>query len=96
MPRQTLVSTLAFQFPNPVQPPQWGAPVIVTHIGIVTDDTGAAIYQPSFQQMPAVAEDITDELLAALQRSCATLGLVIDRLPAAEPAPEAAAPEAQA
>ena len=81
MPRQTLISTLTFQFPNPVQPPQWGAPVIVTHIGIVTDEAGAAIYQPSFQQMPAVAEDITDEVLAALQQACAAVGLVIDRKP---------------
>ncbi len=87
MPRQTLISTLAFQFPNPVQPPQWGAPVIVTHIGIVTDETGAAIYQPSFQQMPAVAEDITDEVLTALQQSCAAVGLVIDRKPASAPGP---------
>ena len=80
MPRQTIIANLTIQFDNPIQPPQWGAPVLITHIGVVVDEAGNALYQPAYQPMPAVAEDITDEVLTALKKQLAAVGLSVARI----------------
>lgn len=79
MPRQSIISNLTVQFPNNIQPPQWGAPVLITQICVITDANGNALYQPSYQAMPASAEDISDEMLAALQQQLAAVGLTVAR-----------------
>lgn len=83
MRRQNIIVQLAIQFPNPVQPPQWGAPVLLTQVALVVDAQGAAMYQPAYHSQPAAAEDITDELLVAMQEQLAAVGLAVSRLPAA-------------
>ena len=71
--------SLNIQFDNPHQPPQWGAPALLTQVVMVTDAAGNPVYPPAHQMLPAVAEDITDDFLAALQERFASLGLVVDR-----------------
>lgn len=83
MRRQNVLMNLTIQFNNPVQPPQWGAPVLITQATLVLDAQGSALYQPAYHSQPAAAEDITDELLVALQEQLAAVGLAVSRLPAA-------------
>lgn len=85
MRRQNIVVNLTIQFNNPVQPPQWGAPVLLTQVALVVDAEGNALYQPAYHSQPAAAEDITDELFAALQQQLAAVGLAVSRMPPAEP-----------
>lgn len=86
MQRQNILVSLTVQFANPVQPPQWGAPVLLTQVGLVVDDKGNAVYQPAYSQMPAAPSDITDELLAQLQVQLAAVGLTVARLPVGDAA----------
>lgn len=80
MQRQNFLVHMTIQFPNPVQPPQWGAPVTLTQVGLVVDEKGSPLYQPAYSQMPAAASDITDELLAQLQTQLAAVGLAVTRI----------------
>ena len=87
MRRQNIVINLTIQFDNAVQPPQWAAPVLLTQVALVVDAQGNALYQPAYHAQPAAADDITDELLAALQQQLAAVGLAVSRLAAAGPEP---------
>lgn len=80
MKRNSYLINATIQFENPVQPPQWGAHVVLTSASVVTSDEGAQIYQPSYTQQPATPEDITDEMLAALQNRLSVLGLAVSRI----------------
>lgn len=80
MPRLTIPLNLAFQFENSVQPPAYGAAAVLTSVSVATNAQGQAISQPAHQQMPVVAEDITDELLAALDAKARSIGLQITRV----------------
>lgn len=82
MRRENILVNLTVQFANPVQPPQWGAPVLLTQVGLVVDVNGNALYQPAYSQMPAAASDITDEMLAEMQKQLVAVGLTVTRLPA--------------
>lgn len=77
--RNTFHTQLTIQLDNPVQPMQWGAPVLITSVVVVTNDAGQSIYQPTHHVQPAVDEDITDELLAALQAKLGAIGLDVTR-----------------
>lgn len=87
MRRQNIVVNLTIQFNNPVQPPQWGAPVLLTQVALVVDEGGNALYQPAYHSQPAAAENITDELFAALQQQLAAVGLAVSRMPPSVPTP---------
>ena len=84
MPRQTYIVNLTLQFDNPIQPPQYGAPVMLTSASIVTNAGGTALYQPAYTTVPASPEDVTDEMLAAIASRLAALGLSVARLPEAD------------
>lgn len=86
MQRQNILVNLTIQFNNPVQPLQWGAPVLLTQVGLVVDANGNSVYQPAYSQMPAAPDDITDEMLAQLQTQLASVGLTVARLPVGEAA----------
>lgn len=79
MKRNSYLVSATIQFENPIQPPQWGAHVILTSVAVVTNEEGVQIYQPSYLQQPATSDDITDEVLAALQTRLAILGLNVSR-----------------
>ena len=77
--RQYVTISLNIQFDNEFQPPQWGAPALLTQAVVVRDTEGAPVYPPSHQMLPAVADDITDDMLAALQSKLGALGLTVTR-----------------
>lgn len=79
MPRNTYIANATIQFDNPIQSPQWGAPVLLTSICVITNDEGLPLYQPNHRVEPATAEDVTDELLAALNVKLGALGLEVAR-----------------
>lgn len=64
-----------------------GAPVLLTQVALVVDEGGNALYQPAYHSQPAAAEDITDELFAALQQQLAAAGLAASRMPPSVPTP---------
>jgi Mg2+/Co2+ transporter CorC len=51
----------------------------MTSVSLATNEAGQAVAQPAHSQYPMVAEDITDELLAALNAKLAALGLEVTR-----------------
>lgn len=79
MQRQTIIISLTVQFQNPVQPPQWDAPVMLTQASLVVDAGGQPVYPPAFSQVPAASSDITDDMLAHLQVQLAAVGLTVAR-----------------
>ena len=80
MPKQTFISSLTIQLDNPIQSAQFGAPVMVTSITVVTNAEGQPIYQPAHVSLPATQEDISDELLSAIQAKMLAIGLHVTRL----------------
>lgn len=80
MPKQTFIVSMTTQFDNPVQSAQFGAPVMLTSITVVTNADGQPIYQPAHVSLPATPEDISDELLEALQTKMLAVGLHVTRL----------------
>lgn len=79
MQRQNILVNMTVQFQNPVQPPQWNAPVLLTQAALVVDSNGNSVYQPAFSQMPAAPTDITDEILVQLQAALEAIGLKVER-----------------
>ncbi len=79
MQRNVYLVNATIQFENPIQPPQWGAPVFLSSVSVVTNDDGTQVYQPSYIQQPATPADITEEVLKALQARFAVLGLTLTR-----------------
>ena len=77
--RQFVTISLNIQFDNEFQPPQWGAPALLTQAVAVRGPDGTPIYPPAHQMLPAVADDITDDMLAALQSKLGALGLTVAR-----------------
>ena len=55
------------------------AAAVMTSVSVATNEAGQAIAQPAHSQYPMVAEDVTDELLAALNAKLLTLGLEVAR-----------------
>lgn len=79
MQRQTFVINLTIQMENPLQSIQFGAPILVTNAAIVTNAEGQPMSQATQWAQPAIPDDITDEILAALQAKFATIGLEVSR-----------------
>ena len=79
MPRLNIPLSVSIQFDNPVQPPAYAAAAIMTQVTLVTNEAGQAQTQPAHSQYPMVAEDVTDDLLAALNAKLLTLGLEVAR-----------------
>ena len=79
MPRLNIPLSVSIQFDNGIQPPAYGAAAIMTSVSVATNDAGQAIAQPAHSQYPMVAEDVTDELLAALNGKLLALGLEVSR-----------------
>lgn len=77
--RQFVNISLNIQFDNEFQPPQWGAPALLTQAVVVRGPDGTPIYPPSHQMLPAVPSDIDDAMLAALQSKLGALGLTVAR-----------------
>lgn len=83
--RQFATISLNVQFDNEFQPPQFGAPALLTQAVVVRGPDGAPIYPPSHQMLPAVPSDIDDDMLAALQSKLGALGLTVARKASNDP-----------
>jgi hypothetical protein len=79
MPRLNIPLSVTVQFDNPVQPPAYNAAAIMTQVTLATNDAGQAVAQPAHSQYPMVAEDVTDDLLAAMNAKLLSLGLEVSR-----------------
>jgi hypothetical protein len=79
MPRLNIPLSVTVQFDNPVQPPAYNAAAIMTQVTLATNDAGQAVAQPAHSQYPMVAEDVTDDLLAAMNAKLLSLGLEVIR-----------------
>lgn len=79
MNRTTIVTQLVVQIDNEVQPPQYGAPVLMGTVTLVTTPGGQQAYQPAYRVEPAVPEDVSDDLLAVLNVKLGALGLEVTR-----------------
>ena len=79
MPRLNIPLSVSIQFDNPVPPPAYGAAAVMTGVRLATNEAGQAVAQPAHGQYPMVAEDVTDELLAAVNAKLAALGLEVSR-----------------
>lgn len=84
MHHKTFITSLVIQFKNPVQPPQYGAPVLISHVGVVVDGNGMNMYQPAYSILPAAPSDISEELLEQIGIQLAAVGLVASRAEATE------------
>ncbi|AMR77686.1 hypothetical protein [Cupriavidus nantongensis] len=82
MPRISIPMQFTVQLDNPVQPAAYGSAAIMTVASVMVDQNGKAVSQPAPSQFPAEPEDITPELLAALNAKLAVLGLKLERLDA--------------
>ena len=83
--RQFVTISLNIQFDNEFQPPQFGAPALLTQVAVVRGADGAPIYPPAHQMLPAVPSDIDDDMLAALQSKLGALGLTVARKASNDP-----------
>ncbi len=92
MNREKFITQLVVQFANPVQPPQYDAPVLITSASMVVAANGANAYPPVYQMEPAISTDITDELLSVLNERMSAIGLQVIRGPEA---PQPANPAAE-
>lgn len=79
MQRISQVAQIMIQLENAYQPPQFGAPVLMTEINVVKDGENKPVYQPSFITKIAVPADITDELVAAINERFSAIGLEVKR-----------------
>ena len=79
MPRLTIPLSASIQFDTRVQPPAYGAAAVMTSVSLATNDAGQAVAQPAHSQYPMVAEDVTDDLLAAMNAKLLSLGLEVIR-----------------
>ena len=85
MQRITTLGSLAINLPNAVQPLQPGAlPVVLTSFQVITGADGKQAGYVSQMQQQAIAADITDPVLAAVNAQLAYLGLTISRTAAAD------------
>lgn len=82
--KTTHLINLVIQCDNPLQQPQYGAPVLMTTATVITDAVGQPMYQPAFMNMPASEQDISDEVLNLLKEKLAVIGLSVDRITSQE------------
>lgn len=73
---------LVVQLDNNIQPPQWGAPVILGGVTLILDQAGNTMYQPAYVQRPVSAADITPDILQATNNQLAAIGLKLERVEA--------------
>lgn len=80
MPRLNVPLSFTIQFDNGIQPPAYNAAAILTQASVAVNDAGQAVAQPAHSQFPVVADDVNDELLAAMNAKLLSLGLEVKRV----------------
>jgi len=80
MARQTVIANVVIQLENSLQPPQFGAALIFSQFTTLIGADGKPITTPAFSPIPVDADDMTDDLVAAMNEQLARVGLFIGRL----------------
>ena len=74
-----ITTQIVIQLPNDLQPPQWGAPVLVAGLHVVLGDKQTPIFHPAHVLRPVGASDIDDAILQSINSQLAKLGLAMVR-----------------
>lgn len=83
--RQIFLANMILQFDNPLYPPQFGAPALLTTASVITDENGVAQGQPQMHPQAAISTDITDVVFDSIQSKMNLLGLRIERIAKSAP-----------
>lgn len=75
----TLTQVL-IQMPNEFQPAQWGAPVLIAGVHVVTGPDGAPVHPPAHIQRPMASDEFTPERIEQINTQLASLGIQITPL----------------
>lgn len=80
MTRALVPLNVIIQIDNSMQAPAFGAPVLISNLSVVVDAEGKPLYQPAHLQMPASADDFTEDFLQALNNKLGLLGLKLSKV----------------
>lgn len=82
MPSKSLFVFTHFsvQLKNDLQPPQWGAPVVVSGLHVVLDDQGKQMFNPAHVARPIGGDDLTPETMEAINSQLLTVGLRLSKV----------------
>lgn len=72
--RHQITTALTIQFDNPIQPPQFNGAPLVSSMRVVMRNGQPVFQQAGHVMEPAIAEDITPELVAEINLKLARLG----------------------
>ncbi|QEI07825.1 hypothetical protein FXN63_19775 [Pigmentiphaga aceris] len=75
MQRQTILAGLQISIPNSLQGGGQPFNVLMTSVQLMTDAAGQQIGYPIQQQMPAIAADLTPDVLSAFNEQLLYLGV---------------------
>ncbi|WP_150124162.1 hypothetical protein [Cupriavidus nantongensis] len=82
MQRTQQMANLQVHLDNQFMPAPFGQGVTMSVVQVVTDPQGRVVGQPAHQVQAVVPDDITQELLAALNDKLGAVGLRLERLDA--------------
>lgn len=80
MPLERIITNVVIQLPNKLLPQQLGVPVLFSEHNVIFDKDGKQASSAGFAAIPVDVENMTDELLSALNIELGKLGLYIARL----------------
>lgn len=80
MARQTVIANVVIQLENSLQPPQFGAALVLSQFTMLVGADGKPTTTPAFSPIPVDADDMTDDLVAAMNEQLGRVGLFIGRL----------------
>jgi hypothetical protein len=81
MQRTTYPQQVSIHLANPVMQPQYGLPVLMTTIQVISNEAGA-IGHPTQTVQPMIGADMNDDVLAAINASLATIGYKLGKIDA--------------
>jgi hypothetical protein len=82
MKRTTALTAIQINVPNPAQAAPF--PIVMTSIVVLTDAAGQQVGHPMQQQLPVIADDLSPEVVAALNGQLAYLGFALAPVAAAQ------------
>jgi len=80
MPRITEIANVAIQLPSKIQPQQFGAVLLFSQFTVLVDAEGKATTTPAFSPIPADGDDVSEELLQAINQQLQKIGLFMGRV----------------
>lgn len=94
MPRITEIANIAIQLPSKIQPQQFGAVLLLSQFTVLVDAEGKPTTTPAFSPIPADGDDVSEELLHAINQQLQKIGLFMGRAGSSTAIPSQAPAEA--